>query len=51
MTETVHCWEWQRNPESASPGKDYWSLYPGFAEEYDTHEVTIVFWKVDDADD
>lgn len=41
----LSCWKWVRDPGSASPGVDYWgNHYPGAAEQYDTHEVTILFW-------
>jgi len=40
--EYLHCWQWTR--ERASDA-GYWSHYPGIAEQYDWHEVTIVFWE------
>lgn len=30
---------------TSGPAVDYWSHYPGAAEQYGTHEVTIVFWE------
>jgi len=44
--EYLSCYKWMRNPEShTGPATDYWNTYPGAAENYDTHEVTILFWE------
>lgn len=43
--EHLYCYKWERNPEAhTGPAVDYWNHYPGAAEQYDTHEVTILFW-------
>jgi len=39
--EYLYCWQWNRERASTT---DYCSYYPGIAEQYDWHEVEIVFW-------
>ncbi len=46
MRETLSCYKWTRNDDShTEPATDYWNNYPAGAEQYDTHEVTILFWE------
>jgi hypothetical protein len=43
--EWLSCYKWTREPDAhTGPAVDYWNTYPGAAEEYETHEVTIVYW-------
>lgn len=45
-SEYLSCYEWTRNPDAhTGPAVDYWNHYPGAAEEFDTHEVVIVYWE------
>lgn len=44
--EYLSCYEWTRNPDAhTGPAVDYWSHYPGTAEQFDTYEVAIVYWE------
>lgn len=42
MTEKLSCWRWKRE----GCADTFWGEhYPGASEQYDTHEVTILFWE------
>jgi len=44
-SEYLSCFKWERSPDAhTGPAVDFWNHYPGAAEQYDTHEVTILFW-------
>lgn len=42
MGETLSCWKWSREGCEDT----FWGFsYPGAAEQYDTHGVTILSWE------
>jgi len=47
MGEPLCCWEWTREI-GGKTRRTYMNLYPGLAEQYDSHEVRIVFWGESD---
>ncbi len=41
----LHCWQWNKKKDGDVVGADLQGHYPAIAEQYDWHEVQIVFWE------